>query len=98
MPYPVLFINDNPEGHLLTLIYDSAQTPFPCRMCDINGNYLAQPQDFHRGHMRNMHDTHEFVAQKAEIINAGERGTVTTARATLKAKSLHSQKSGSART
>ena len=57
----------------------------------INGNYLAQPQDFHRGHMRNMHDTHEFVAQLVDIINAGERGTVSAARATLKAKSLHSQ-------
>ena len=30
MPYPVLIINDNPEGHLLTLVYDSAKACHPC--------------------------------------------------------------------
>lgn len=33
MPFLCLIVNDNPEGQLLALVYNSAKAKFPCRCC-----------------------------------------------------------------
>ena len=47
MPALCVIINDNPEGQLLSLVYDSAKAKQPCRMC----RWVTQGQQLFIGYL-----------------------------------------------
>ena len=88
-----LFVNDNPEGHILTLVCDSAQARFPCRMCHIPKDKLAFPGTYDQdANMRNMEETIKFVKRLREKIDA--RTEVTASSKELQHHSLQVTASG----
>ena len=95
LPMLCLFVNDNPEGHILTLVYDSAQARFPCklRMCHIPKDKLAFPGTYDQdANMRNMEETITFVKRLREKIDA--RTEVTASSRELQQYSLQVTASG----
>lgn len=81
--YPVIccVINDNPEGQLLALVYNSAKAKFPCRTCWVHGHDFCDPDQGNIARLRT-------VAQDQESRLRLE------SQADFKGLSLHSTLSG----
>ena len=93
LPVVALIINDNPEGHLLCMTYDSADAMFPCRMCNVPKDLLRHPGSYMQDqNLRNMEETIEFVAKHRE--NIEQRNQIGLSENALREKSLHRTASG----